>query len=138
MTRWRALALTLAGALAWGGVSAQVGPAGLTRGQALYEARCDRCHDRSVHARDKRAAKSFAEVRAQVVRWDRALGALWRSDEIDVVTRYLNHRYYQYPCPREICGTEGADLRPPGMPVSAVSPAPSGGPTTVAAAATAR
>jgi hypothetical protein len=106
------LMLTLAGALTCTGVSAQVGPAGLTRGQALYEARCDRCHDRSVHGRDKRAARTFAEVRAQVVRWDRELGALWRSDEINVVTRYLNHRYYKYPCPSEICGTEGAGIGP--------------------------
>jgi hypothetical protein len=59
-----------------------------------------------VHARTVRSAKSFAQVRAWVVNWDRQTGALWRDDEIDAVTRYLNERYYRFPCPAQVCGTD--------------------------------
>ena len=81
----------------------------LARGRALYEVRCDQCHDRSVHQRASRKAKSFAQVRASVVRWDRQQGgALWRDDEVDLVTRYLNDRYYKFPCPASLCGSDRA------------------------------
>ncbi len=85
------------------------------RGRALYEARCEQCHDRGVHQRASRTAKSFAELRASVVRWDRQLGALWRADELDAVTRYLNDRYYRYPCPDSVCRSDRAESdRPQG------------------------
>ena len=86
------------------------------RGRALYEIRCGLCHDRSVHQRDARIAKSFAEIRAAVVRWDRELGAAWRGDEIDAVSRYLNDRYYHYACPRSVCGSERVQLPAPTVP----------------------
>lgn len=91
----------------WGGAAFAQG-ADAERGRALYEARCNDCHDRSVHRRAPRAARTFAEVRSFVARWDRELGALWRSDEIDAVTRYLNERFYGYPCPASVCGAERA------------------------------
>jgi hypothetical protein len=81
------------------------------RGKALYEARCNDCHDRSVHTRNPRSAKSIAEIRAFVVRWDRELGGLWQADELDAVTRYLNERYYGFPCPTSLCSLERAGLR---------------------------
>lgn len=81
------------------------------RGRALYEERCGGCHDRSVHQRSARSATDFAGVRAAVVRWDREIGALWRGDEIDAVTRYLNERYYQYPCSGPACPAPRADGR---------------------------
>lgn len=83
----------------------------IVRGKALYDARCDQCHEKSVHERDPRSAKSFAEVRAYVVKWDKELGALWRADELDAVTRYLNDRYYHYPCPTTLCSLERAHVR---------------------------
>jgi hypothetical protein len=86
------------------------------RGRALYEIRCGLCHDRSVHQRNARAAKSFAEIRAAVARWDRELGAAWRGDEVDAVTRYLNDRYYHYPCPRSVCGSERVRAPVPAVP----------------------
>lgn len=69
------------------------------RGRGLYEARCGGCHDRSVHRRETRIAGDYAALRAQVLRWDRALGAQWRDDEIDAVARHLNARFYRLPCP---------------------------------------
>ncbi len=115
MTTLRTLAIGLACGLISAGAWAQAGTAGLARGQALYEARCDRCHDSGVHQRATRVAKTFAQVRDSVVRWDRELGAVWRSEEIDLVTRYLNNRYYAYPCPKEICGAERAAADVGGM-----------------------
>lgn len=72
-------------------------------GQALYESRCTACHDRSVHSRDPRSAQTFQQIRAYVFRWDRELGGLWRSDELDAVAHYLNQRYYHFPCPSPSC-----------------------------------
>ncbi len=80
------------------------------RGKALYEARCKECHEQSVHNRTIRSARSAAEVRGFVVRWDQTLGSLWRGDEIDAVTRYLNEAFYRYPCSPEACGSDTAAL----------------------------
>lgn len=108
MTTLRTLAISLACGLISAGAWAQAGTAGLARGQALYEARCDGCHDRSVHQRATRVARTFAQVRDSVVRWDRELGGAWRREEIDLVTRYLNNRFYGYQCPKDVCGAERA------------------------------
>lgn len=73
------------------------------RGRALYESRCDTCHDRSVHNRAVRKSRNFAEVRQWVARWNTELDGAWTDEEIDAVTRYLNERYYKFPCPARIC-----------------------------------
>lgn len=96
----------LAAVAMWvGGAPSAAAAADAARGRALYETRCGGCHDRSVHARTARSAKSFDEIRGYVVSWDRQIGGLWRDDEVDAVTRYLNERYYRYPCPPRVCGT---------------------------------
>ncbi|MFO1301131.1 MAG: hypothetical protein U1F17_12260 [Burkholderiaceae bacterium] len=102
--RWYVLAAWLVALACSAPVAAAAADA--AQGRTLYEIRCGGCHDRSVHARTVRSAKSFAQVRAWVVNWDRQTGALWRDDEIDAVTRYLNERYYRFPCPVEVCGTD--------------------------------
>ena len=99
-----ALTLTLLAALPAG--------ADTSLGQALYEARCDKCHDTSVHARNPRSAKSFDEIRGFVARWDKELGTAWTDEEINEVARYLNERYYKFPCPPSVCKDEQARLRP--------------------------
>jgi mono/diheme cytochrome c family protein len=76
----------------------------LARGRALYDTNCAGCHDRSVHQREARLATNFAELRAQVIRWNVNAGTNFRPEDIDQVTAYLNARYYDYPCPPEICG----------------------------------
>ena len=83
----------------------------VSRGKALYETRCRDCHGQSVHERNPRTARTVAEIREFVVRWDRELGALWRADELDAVTRYLNERYYHFRCPTSLCGSERAQAR---------------------------
>jgi hypothetical protein len=78
-------------------------PAAPERGAALYELRCGGCHFESVHGRERREARSFAEVRAWVSRWSGTLALPWTEEEIDEVAVYLNRRHYRYPCPPTAC-----------------------------------
>lgn len=90
------------------GAQSETGQGDLARGRLLYETHCGSCHDRSVHGRVERSARSFEEIRAYVVRWQQEIGAGWQSDEIDAVTAYLNARYYRHPCPTSLCGVPRA------------------------------
>ena len=69
------------------------------RGRGLYEESCTGCHAQSVHARAKRVARDFGEVRAWIERWNATLGLRWGDEEIDDVTAYLNATFYRYPVP---------------------------------------
>ena len=80
------------------------------RGKVLYETRCGACHESSVHQRNSRKAKSFAALRAQVLRWSEQVGGIWSVEEIDSVTQYLNRRYYGFPCPQSMCKADQASL----------------------------
>ena len=80
------------------------------RGRVLYETRCNACHESSVHNRKVRKAKSFASLRAQVLRWSEQVGGSWSAEEIDGVTLYLNRRYYRFPCPQSLCKADQAAL----------------------------
>lgn len=80
-----------------------VGAGDFDRGQLLYQARCVGCHDKSVHNRNARKAVTVEAIRAQVKRWDGAMGGAWKDPEVDDVTTYLNELYYKYPCPPGIC-----------------------------------
>lgn len=84
--------------------------ADIDRGKALYESRCDTCHESSVHSRAVRSARTFDHIRAFVSRWDRELGQIWTIEEINEVARYLNERYYHYPCPASVCRGKQARL----------------------------
>lgn len=79
-----------------------------SEGRALYESRCDACHDKSVHNRAARKSRNIDEVRRWVERWNAELGGAWKDPEIDAVTRYLNQRFYKFPCPPRLCGDERA------------------------------
>ncbi len=92
-----------------------VGAGDFDRGQLLYQARCVGCHDKSVHNRVARKAVTVEAIRAQVKRWDGAMGGAWKDPEVDDVTTYLNELYYKYPCPPGICPEKkarGETLRP--------------------------
>jgi mono/diheme cytochrome c family protein len=77
-------------------------------GRALYESRCDACHDKSVHNRAARKSRNVGEIRQWVARWNTELGGAWTGPEIDAVTRYLNQRFYKFPCPPAICKRDKA------------------------------
>ncbi|MBI4754907.1 MAG: cytochrome c [Betaproteobacteria bacterium] len=87
--------------------------ASVTRGKALYESRCIGCHERSVHRRDSRHARSFSTLQQQVARWDRELGGGWSTEERDDVALYLNELYYRFPCPAPLCSAERAQAPRP-------------------------
>lgn len=73
-----------------------VGLADAERGRLLYENHCLSCHESNVHIRETQAARSLAEVRAAVERWQ-ALGNLgWGAEEVGDVTAYLNATWYHY------------------------------------------
>ena len=67
-----------------------------TRGQMLYANHCTRGHESLVHIRDRRRAKSPAELRAQVIRWSDDAELRWKAEDIDEVTRHLDARYYRF------------------------------------------
>lgn len=77
--------------------------ADVSRGRDLYELRCQGCHAESVHARAKRTARTYEDIRAWVARWNKSLSLGWSAEEIDDVTLHLNTRYYRYPCPPAAC-----------------------------------
>jgi mono/diheme cytochrome c family protein len=97
-------AMVAAAAIGSGGLPAAHAAGDESLGAALYESRCTGCHERSVHTRSPRRAASFDQIRAYVWRWDRYLGGAWQHDEIDAVAKYLNERYYHFPCPQDVCG----------------------------------
>lgn len=96
---WR-LGLCVVGAVL---ISASAQADDLDQGQLLYDFACDACHDRSVHRRASRKAKTFGELREFVRRWSGEMGTQWSDQEIDEVARYLNDKYYHFPCPAETC-----------------------------------
>lgn len=103
-------------AVAQGAVTQAAGAQGgggqrdLARGQSLYETSCGGCHDRSVHGRAERSARTYEEIRSYVVRWQREVRASWQPDDIDAVTAWLNDRYYRFPCPTTVCAAPRASV----------------------------
>ena len=96
--------------------TAPPGAADPVRGKALYESRCQGCHEASVHRRESRLAKDYDQLRRQVERWSSNSGAAWRTDEVESVAAYLNERYYKYPCTGASCPTPArASLQRPGL-----------------------
>jgi mono/diheme cytochrome c family protein len=77
--------------------------ADMQRGRLLYETHCLQCHTEGISQREKPIAGTYAQVQAQVERWYRNIGLTWRPEEVDDVTRYLNDRFYRYPCTGSEC-----------------------------------
>jgi cytochrome c5 len=66
------------------------------RGQQLYENHCTSCHESTVYIRERRRAKTFADVRGWTVHWSKELKLNWGQEEVDDVVRYLNGQFYRY------------------------------------------
>lgn len=67
------------------------------RGELLYSTYCIACHSDQIHWRDKKIAKDWVGLNAQVRRWQGVAGLTWNDRDIVKVARYLNARYYRYP-----------------------------------------
>lgn len=70
------------------------------RGEMLYSTHCIGCHNAQLHWRDKKAAKNWASLKAEVERWQKTSGLGWREEDVNDVARYLNALYYRFPEPR--------------------------------------
>lgn len=66
------------------------------RGQLLYENHCASCHDSGVHLRQSGKAHSVKDIRQWVIRWSKNLELDWTNNDVDVVTDYINRRFYQF------------------------------------------
>lgn len=71
------------------------------RGRLLHENHCRMCHDSIAYKRTEHIAKNYAEVRAQVTRWQTNTGLQWSQEDIDSVATYVAQRYYKFPPPAE-------------------------------------
>lgn len=68
----------------------------MSRGEMLYRNHCIECHNQRIHWRDNSIVRDLSGLRAQVNRWQDAIGVRWTNDEINEVSRYLNATYYFY------------------------------------------
>lgn len=85
------------------------------RGELLYSTHCIACHDADIHWRDKKLATDWISLKAQVRRWQAIAVLGWRDDDITLVARRLNARYYHYP---ERAQRSGTAANPPRVPAS--------------------
>ncbi len=69
------------------------------RGELLYSTHCIACHSDKIHWRDKRLAKNWKSLRAEVRRWQKLSALGWSDDDISAVALYLNTLHYHYPVP---------------------------------------
>jgi mono/diheme cytochrome c family protein len=67
------------------------------RGELLYTTHCIACHNEQIHWRDRKIAKNWAGLKAQVDHWQGVAGLSWNDGDIVEVARYVNTRYYRYP-----------------------------------------
>jgi mono/diheme cytochrome c family protein len=90
------LQFILSGSCAYAGVKPLREPA---RGELLYSTHCIACHTDQMHWRDKKLAKDFQSLRAEVHRWQKLSALGWSDEDIAAVARYLNTLHYHYPAP---------------------------------------
>ena len=80
---------------------AAAGAADLERGRMLHENHCRMCHDSIAYKRGKNIANSYAEIKAQVTRWQTNTGLQWSEADIDSVTAFVAKTYYKLPVPTQ-------------------------------------
>jgi mono/diheme cytochrome c family protein len=73
--------------------------ADLERGKALHDNHCRMCHDSVAYKRGKRIAQDYAQVKAQVIRWQTNTGLRWTAEDIDNVTAYVARTFYKLDVP---------------------------------------
>ncbi len=98
-------AIALLWVLGVAAASAQTPPTA-SRGELLYSTHCGGCHSQEVHWRDRKIARDWTSLRAQVRRWQANAGLGWSEQEIVDVTRYLNGQYYHFAPPHRQAAAE--------------------------------
>ena len=80
-------------------LTAAASGADFDHGKTLHETHCRMCHDSVAYQRETRLAKTYEEVRAQVIRWQTNTSLRWSEADIEDVTSYVARTYYKIPCP---------------------------------------
>ncbi len=76
-------------------------PPGMSQGELLYTTHCIACHTTEVHWRDKKLAKDWRTLIAQVRRWQENSKLNWGDEEVVAVAHYLNGSFYHFQEPEE-------------------------------------
>jgi mono/diheme cytochrome c family protein len=71
----------------------------VSSGELLYSTYCIACHTAQIHWRDKKLARDWISLKAEVRRWQGIEALKWSDDDIAEVARHLNALYYRYPEP---------------------------------------
>ena len=71
----------------------------LERGKLLHDNHCRMCHDSIAYKRGSKLASDYAQIKAQVIRWQTNTGLRWSQEDIDSVAAYLAETYYKLPVP---------------------------------------
>ena len=79
--------------------AASANAADLERGKLLHDNHCRMCHDSIAYKRGSKLANDYAQIKAQVIRWQTNTGLRWSPEDIDSVTAYLAETYYKLPVP---------------------------------------
>jgi len=96
MRRWILIGLLVCAAIVTG---TSADSADLERGKLLHDNHCRMCHDSVAYKRAATATTDYAQLRAQVVRWQSNTGLRWSEEDIDNVTVYLAQTYYNLTLP---------------------------------------
>ncbi|WP_199236551.1 cytochrome C [Ramlibacter sp. WS9] len=79
-----------------------------TRGELLYNNHCIECHTTQMHWRERRQARDWPSLRAQVERWQAAAGLQWSEADITEVARHLDNTIYRFTPDTERVGSATA------------------------------
>jgi cytochrome c553 len=92
------IALIAASLLALAGNAAAQADDG--RAILLYDTYCGECHGKEAHWRDKKQARDWSALLAQVRQWQATQKLGWSESDIEAVAQYLNRRYYRFAAGR--------------------------------------
>lgn len=76
-------------------------PPGMSQGELLYTTHCIGCHTTEIHWREKKIAKDWRTLVAEVRRWQTNIKLSWGNEEIGAVAHYLNGAFYHFQEPEE-------------------------------------
>ena len=68
----------------------------IENGKALHNENCVRCHNESKYMGEDRKIKDYQQLRERVSQCELMAELAWFDEEIDDVTAYLNHAFYQF------------------------------------------
>ncbi|MHB1124980.1 MAG: cytochrome C [Ramlibacter sp.] len=83
----------------WPGSAPPAAAPAPARGELLYDTHCIECHTAQVHWRQRRQARDWTTLKAEVLRWQAAARLGWTDADLDAVAGYLNDTIYHFAAP---------------------------------------